>query len=229
MRMDSQSSKPDPVLPATPFFMIRHGETVMNARRLTCGGGVDTVLNDEGRRQAFVAAKVLAALPVKPTLMIHSDMKRTRETTNILNAELKLPVLADNDLREHMMGEWEEQPWDQVFPHLRGDPHKVPKGGESRHQFGARIRETLTRNLNAHASERVLFVGHGGVFHSFQLIHGSARNIFIPNGTLHRFDPEPAHHPMPWRVTLYEWKDALREGPSPICPSQPDQPSKEFA
>ena len=202
----------------------------MNAQRITCGGGVDTVLNDEGRRQAFVGAKVLAALPedTRPTLIIHSDMARTRETTEILNADLGLPVIGDNELREHMMGEWERQPWDLVFPHLRGAPDVVPKGGESRNQFGARIRDAMTKNLNAHPSERVLFVTHGGVFHSFQLLHGITRNLFIANATLHHFVPEPAHHPMPWRVTLYEWKNDLRSGTAPICPSHPDQESKSF-
>ncbi len=206
--------------------MIRHGETVMNARRLTCGGGVDTELNHEGRRQAFEAAQVLDALPAaaRPTLIIHSDMRRTRETTDILNAALNLPIVADNELREHMMGEWEQQSWDDVFPFLRGDPHLVPKGGESRHQFGARIQSALARNLMDHASERIMFVAHGGVFHSLQLIHGSHRNLFIPNATLHHFAPEPAHLPLPYRVTLYEWKNGLREGPAPICPSQPDAP-----
>jgi probable phosphoglycerate mutase len=215
------------MIPATPFYMIRHGETEMNAKRLTCGGGVDTILNDEGRRQAYVAARVLGSLAPeqRPTLIIHSNMKRTVETTNILNAELNLPVLYDHDLREHMMGEWEQQPWDEVYPFLHGDPTHQPKGGESRQEFGARIRDALARNLSAHASERVMFVAHGGVFHSFQFIHGRPRHIFIPNATLHRFEPEPAHEPMPWRVTLYEWKNALRESAAPICPSQaePDQ------
>ena len=220
--MPSPSSNNDlPIVPAAPFYLIRHGQTVMNAKRLTCGGGVDTSLNDEGRRQAHLAAKVLAALPEKPTLIIHSDMKRTRQTTEILNAELQLPILADNDLREHMMGEWEEKPWDEVFPFLHGDTK--PAGGESRHEFGARVRAAITRNLQAHASERVLFVGHGGTFHSFQLIHGRDRRVFIPNAALHRFDPEPSHQPMPWKVTLYEWKNALRSGPAPICPSVPDR------
>lgn len=230
MAFPSSKSDTAAVLPATPFFMIRHGETVMNAQRLTCGGGVDTTLNDEGRRQAFVAGQVLSTLPTpaRPTLIIHSDMARTRQTTEILNEGLNLPVLGDNELREHMMGEWERKPWDEVFPHLRGDPDVVPAGGESRRQFGARIRAAMARLLSAHASERVLFVTHGGVFHSFQHIHGVNRNLFIPNATLHHFAPEPAHAPMPWKVTLYEWKNALRESVAPICPSHPDQSSKSF-
>lgn len=230
MTSASPKSDPTPILPATPFFMIRHGETVMNAQRLTCGGGVDTTLSDEGRRQAFVAGQILEAMPApaRPSLIIHSDMARTRQTTEILNDRLKLPVLGDNALREHMMGEWERQRWEDVFPHLRGDPDIVPAGGESRRQFGARIQAAMARLLRDHASERVLFVTHGGVFHSFQFMHGVNRNLFIPNAALHHFAPEPAHLPMPWKVTLYEWKNALRESTAPICPSHPDQSAQGF-
>ena len=51
--MDSLSSKPDlplPVIPAQSFYLIRHGQTVMNAKRLTCGGGVDTLGQPATRR-----------------------------------------------------------------------------------------------------------------------------------------------------------------------------------
>lgn len=212
------------MLPARQFFMIRHGETVMNAQRRACGW-FDTELNDEGRHQAYVASQVLEALPddQRPTLMIHSGLTRTIDTASILNANLKLPMLVEPDLREHNIGEWEGKAWDEVFPLLRADVK--PEGGETRHEFAERVRVGLTRHLKDHLSERILFVGHGGLFHSFQLMHQRERRIFIQNATLHRFDPEPAHHPLPWRITLYDWKNALREGPAPICPSMPDTPS----
>lgn len=212
------------MLPARPFYLIRHGETVMNARRLTCGGGVDTELNEAGLAQTETAARVLAALdePLRPTLIIHSGMKRTVETTRILNEVLNLPTLADPELREHMMGEWEQQPWDAVMPFLHGDTNVKPKGGESRDEFMTRVKTAMNKQLAQHASERVLFVAHGGTFHSLALMHGVRRDVFIPNATLHRFDPEPAHDPMPWRVTLYDWRETLISGPAPYCPSQPD-------
>ncbi|MCB1538367.1 MAG: histidine phosphatase family protein [Rhodospirillales bacterium] len=207
------------MLPARPFFLIRHGETVMNAKRLFCGGGVDTELNAEGRRQAFDVTKVLDAMPAhqRPTLIVHSDMVRTRQTTEILNSSLNLPVMADHDLREQMMGEWEKLPWSETLPLLHSGAK--PKGGESRAEFGARVRTAFIRVLSNHAGERILIVGHGGTFHALQLIHGVDRRVFIPNATLHRFAPEPAHAPMPWRITYYRWKNALREDTAPICPS----------
>lgn len=199
--------------------MIRHGETVMNALKLSCGGGVDTVLNDDGRAQAALAAKVLAALTEKPTLIINSGMSRTRETTKIVNEFIQLPVIEDNELREHMLGEWENKPWDDIIPHLRAG--NKPQGGESADEFAARVREAISRNLLTYKDERVLFVTHGGTFHSFQRMHGQFRRTFIPNATLHRFDPEPAHQPMPWRVQVFNWANGVAVTPSPICPSRP--------
>jgi len=209
------------MIPARPFFLIRHGETVMNALKRCCGGGVDTTLNKDGRAQAESAAHVLQSLPEKPTLIINSGMSRTRETTEIVNQFINLPVLEDNELREHMMGEWENAPWEDIMPHLRAGTK--PVGGESSDEYAARVRGALTRNLNKHPSERILFVAHGGTFHSFMRIHGMGRHIFIPNATLHRFAPEPAHEKMPWRVDMIRWtQGGPHTAPAPICPSQPE-------
>ena len=207
---------------AKPFMLIRHGETVMNSLELSCGGGVDTELTPKGFGQAELAAKALFALPVKPTLIINSGMRRTRETTATLNRTLNLPVLEDNELREHMLGEWEHTTWAETLPHLINDDK--PKGGESSTEYAARVRATLDRNLKEHASERILFVAHGGTFHSLMRVYGMYRNVFIHNATLHGFDPEPAHTPMPWRVTMHQWKnDALLTTAANICPSVQSQ------
>ena len=209
------------MIPARAFYMIRHGETVMNALKLSCGGGVDTVLNDQGRKQADLAAHALQALDDKPTLIINSGMSRTRETTEIINKFINLPVIEDNELREHMLGEWENKPWEDIIPHLRAGIK--PQGGESADEFASRVRAALSRNLMGYEGERLLFVTHGGLFHSFQRMHGQHRRTFIPNATLHAFDPEPKHTPMPWRIQVLNWvgHGRLKVTPSPICPSQP--------
>lgn len=208
------------MIPARSFMMIRHGETVLNAQKLACGGGIDTELNGKGRAQAQNASRILNHLPEKPTLIIHSGMNRTRETARILNETLQLPMLEDNDLREHMLGEWEKLPWDQMIPHLRDDDK--PRGGESSTEYGIRVRETLTKHLKDHVFERILFVAHGGTFHAFQRFHGQMRRTYIENAALHRFDPEPAHQPMPWRVSVYGWGEGLTIKPATICPSIPE-------
>ncbi len=212
------------MIPARPFYLIRHGETVMNALRRCCGGGVDTVLNEDGRAQAQMAAQVLRAVcdadDNAPTLIIISGMSRTRETTEVVNQYTNIPVLVDRDLREHMMGEWEQQPWDEILPALRAG-HK-PAGGESSAEYATRIQAALTRNLDAHPDARILFVAHGGTFHSLLKLYDMGRHIFIPNATLHHFAPDVGLPRMPWRIRMFAWSDGLQENPAPICPSQPD-------
>jgi probable phosphoglycerate mutase len=208
------------MIPARSFYLIRHGETVMNALKLCCGGGVDTELNEEGRKQAAEAALTIEALAEKPTLIINSGMSRTRETTAIINKNTKIPVIEDHDLREHMLGEWEGQPWDTIVPKLRTDAK--PEGGESGHEYAMRIKTALNRHLGQHEGERLLFVTHGGTFHSLLRLydHGQDKVLFIPNATLHHFQPEPAHTPMPWRVNVLHWVGRVKTSPAAICPSQ---------
>lgn len=190
----------------------------MNAKRLCCGGGVDTVLTDTGRLQADLARRVLEASPVKPTLIIHSDMSRTRETTAILNRTLDIAVVADNNLREHMLGEWEGKTWDEGLPLMLSNAK--PNGGESIDEFASRISGALNRHLYEYQDERILFVGHGGIFHSILRVYNRARDVFIPNATLHDFAPAPDYTAMPWQIDLLGMNDAgnfTREAAS-ICP-----------
>lgn len=211
------------MLPARPFYMIRHGETVMNAKKLCCGGGVDTPLTDDGRAQAAMVARVLEVLDEGPTLIVNSNMSRTRETTDIVNKNARLPVVEDHDLREHMLGAWEQKPWDEIIPKLFTD--EKPDGGESTPEYDLRVRGALSGHLSRHPGERLLFVVHGGTFHAIlrQYRYPGASGIFIPNATLHHFDPEPGHEhdPMPWRVRQMTWEtDRAVTAPAVFCPSQ---------
>lgn len=200
------------------FYLIRHGETEMNAKRLCCGGGVDTVLTDTGRMQAELARRVLEVAPVKPTLIIHSNMSRTRETAAILNRTLDIPVKTDSELREHMMGEWEGKTWDEALPHLLSNAK--PAGGENMDEFASRVSRALNRNLYEHQDERVMFVGHGGIFHSILRLYNQSRDVFIPNATLHDFVPAPDCTQMPWQIDLLGMNDAgiIKREAANICP-----------
>lgn len=211
------------MLPQKSFYLIRHGETVMNALKLCCGGGVDTVLNDTGRAQARDAANILAALDenLRPDLIVHSGMNRTRETAGILNQSLGLEMIEVPELREHMLGEWEKKPWAEALPHIRANVK--PEGGESAEEFALRVGTALSGVLNAHEDRRVMVVAHGGTFHSIQRLYGRLRDAHIPNCDLHNFLPEAAYTPMPWKIDRFNMREtqAIRVS-SPFCPSQPD-------
>lgn len=211
------------MLPAKNFYLIRHGETVMNALKLCCGGGVDTILNDTGKAQARAAGTLLAALDddIRPDLIIHSGMNRTRETAGILNQSLGLEMIEVPELREHMLGEWENKPWEVALPRIRAN--EKPQGGESADEFAARVGTALSGVLNTHEDRRVLVVAHGGTFHSIQRLYKRLRDAHIPNCDLHAFAPELTYQPMPWKIDRFNMREtkAIRVS-SPFCPSQPD-------
>jgi len=197
--------------------MIRHGESEANAARLTAGGEMDSPLNENGRAQATALAALIDTLPVKPDIIYHSNMSRARETAEILNAVLKLEIRPARDLREHEVGAWEGQPWDEVFPLIL---KKIdPPGGESFSVFGERIRRAM-EEICARNHRLPLLVAHGGVFHAIGRLYRHEVGI-IRNCHLHYFEPHPPHRHFPWRVSHFDAvKGTLAGQPAAFCGSR---------
>lgn len=203
-------------LPRKAFFLIRHGETEANVAQELCGGGVDTILTALGIQQAQELAKHLQTLPFFPTRIIHSDMNRSRDTANILNKALNLPIHGDNELREHMFGEWEGEYWEDALIKMKQD--LKPKGGENRDEFAERVRKNLARVLNEHEDDTLMVVAHGGTFHAFMHIYEFEAVSWIDNCHLHYFEPTE-DHPIPWKITAFNVENGkLVAAPSAICP-----------
>ena len=70
------------------FYFIRHGETVLNAKRIRQGeeGG----LSEKGRDQAEMVGQYLKRFPIKQ--IISSTYPRAKETAVIIQAYLNVPV-----------------------------------------------------------------------------------------------------------------------------------------
>jgi broad specificity phosphatase PhoE len=186
-------------LPPRPFYLIRHGQSVANARCVAAGGGLDTPLTALGRAQARAAARVVRALELRPGAVVHSAMRRTRDTASPLAAALGLPTRAVRALREHHLGVWEGLPWDAIRPAwAAGLP---PPGGESLAQLRDRVRGALARVLGA-ADGPPLIVAHGGTFQALGAVYGVPIGG-IRNAVLHLFTPAPGGGAFPWRVWAF--------------------------
>lgn len=206
------------MLPEKPFYLIRHGETEANAASITAGGEFDSPLTENGRSQAGAVARLLHHLPEKPSRIIHSSMSRARDTANILNEKLQLDLHEEHELREHDVGEWSGQPWEDTMPLLLNDVK--PKGGESRAEFSTRIRSTFTDILHAH-DELLMLVAHGGVFHALAYMYGHKTEFYINNCHLHYFEPYSAHPDFPWRVWQFDIEEErLAKRSAPFCATQ---------
>lgn len=203
------------MLPAKPFYLIRHGETEANANRIAAGGELDSPLTELGHTQAKDVANVIHTLQIKPTKVIHSPMSRARDTANHINNALKLLMHEVDDLREHVMGEWEGKPWEEVMPLVHGNVR--PKGGENKDDFGVRVKRVFTEILETH-DDPVMIVAHGGIFHALTHIHDEPAEFRIGNCHLHYFEPHAAGDNFPWKVWEFNIEEEeLIKNAAPFC------------
>ena len=93
------------------YFFVRHGETEWNAiRRLQ--GQWNSDLNARGRRQADANGRLLACLGIDA--LFSSPLDRARQTAEIVNGYLALPVRYDDRIKEWDCGDWSGHLQDEV-------------------------------------------------------------------------------------------------------------------
>lgn len=167
--------RPSLSLARTPFWFLRHGETDYNAAGLS-QGALDIPLNATGRAQAEAAGPLLAGQGI--TTIVSSPMLRTRETTDIVNGFLNLPVQYEPDLREVIFGGMEGKPLLPWFPEwLEG--RYTPPDAESFEQVLARVNAAMARTLTI--AGPILVVAHGGVFRALRDLMTLPKQGLTPN------------------------------------------------
>jgi probable phosphoglycerate mutase len=166
-------------------------------------GQADPPLSEEGRRQAGALARTLAPID----LLVTSDLRRARETADILAAAVGAPVAPEPGLRELDVGAWSGLPhaeiatrWPAEHARFRaGDPGVRPGGGESRAMLRARVTAALRRWTARHPDGQLALVTHLGVLRVL------APGLVLPNAGTVRLCPDTF----------------AVEGPSPGLASQP--------
>jgi probable phosphoglycerate mutase len=86
------------------IWLARHGETDANAEGRV-QGSIDEPLNERGREQARGLAREAAGLGLKA--LYTSQLRRARETAEIVAAEVGLEPVVDRRFAESWRGEWE--------------------------------------------------------------------------------------------------------------------------
>jgi probable phosphoglycerate mutase len=170
------------------LLLWRHGRTTWNdIGRFQ--GQADPPLDATGRREATVAAPVIAALD--PDLVVSSDLQRCVATA----AELGTAIRTDSRLREIDLGAWsgltateaalrfptEDAAW------RRGDDVRRG-GGETYQEVAARasavLDELLAEGRPADPDGLIVFVLHGGTARSL-----IGRLLGLPPATWWQFGP----------------------------------------
>lgn len=149
-------------------LLVRHGETTWNRHRRV-QGWAPSRLTDRGRRQAEAAGRAIAAdFDVE---RIHaSDLRRSRETAELMAGALDAPVELDAGWRERDFGAYQGLPYDRLFERFpalsvtRSGAEALehrPEGGESYREMRERVFAAWDRVTDADGGTR-LVVTHGG-------------------------------------------------------------------
>ncbi len=194
-RWRRKASRKPLALPRVPFWFLRHGETDYNAAGLS-QGALDISLNATGRAQAAAAGPMLAGQGI--TTIICSPMQRTRETADIVNDFLNLPVSYEAGLREVVFGGMEGKPLYPWFSEwLEG--RYTPEGAETFFEVLARVEDAMERVLSGRQGP-LLIVAHGGIFRALRDLMRLPKQGLTPNAVPMFCVPEDDG----WQVCLPE-------------------------
>ena len=169
----------------TELFLIRHGETTWNIRKLI-QGSENPSLSELGIKQAEMLAERFASTPVDA--IYASDLKRAAQTAEIIAEKKGLPVHFREGLRELCFGEWEGKPFSEVMNGhhsflefwSKNDCESSVRDAESMAQCLRRSVPVLEEIVAEHEDETVLVVAHG-VVNSFLLCHPLPVSSCIPS------------------------------------------------
>jgi probable phosphoglycerate mutase len=181
----------------TRLFLFRHGETDWNRER-RFQGHTDIPLNADGREQAKTLTLALSTLGLESILT--SDLMRAKETAEIANATLRLPLQVARELRECKLGDPEGMlrdkiveaygapMWDRWLSVNAEDQDFGFPNGETKNDHLRRLRIYLEAYCLAHPHFKKIGVStHGGSVR--RLVHHCAgaphEAIPLPNCALY--------------------------------------------
>jgi probable phosphoglycerate mutase len=163
----------------TTLLLARHGESDWNRER-RWQGHADRPLTDVGRAQARRLAARLANIALDA--IYASDLRRARQTAEVVARAQRLEVHVDPRLREVDVGSWSGLTREDAERRFPDDVRRWRNGetgwrdGETYEQMSRRVVAAVDRLATAHAGGRVLIVSHGG---PIRAIHAAALGLAV--------------------------------------------------
>ncbi|MCC6250772.1 MAG: histidine phosphatase family protein [Rubrivivax sp.] len=169
-----------------PLRFVRHAATAPNLAGLRCGGDLDVPLTAIGRQQAAAVAERIARMDPPVKLIVTSDLKRNRETADIIASRLKsVTLMVQPAFSERRLGAWNLKPIAETQAWL--EARMTPPGGESDDEFTHRVADAV-RNIKRQLAERPLLVGSKGVGRVLGELIGLPERLELGNAEVWEFD-----------------------------------------
>jgi broad specificity phosphatase PhoE len=145
------------------LYIVRHGETVGNVKKIT-QGWMPGKLTKLGKEQAKKLANRLAKENID--MIYCSDLNRCGETVEpFLRLKRNIPIYYVKDLRERDWGIFEGKKYETGRKWIKENKlkidDKIPKG-ESFSDVEKRMVKFFNKIFKEHKGKNVLFVTHGG-------------------------------------------------------------------
>jgi len=146
----------------TTIYLVRHGETVDNARQIM-QGQTQGELNERGIGQARQVADRMASEPIDA--IVSSDLRRAVHTAEIIAAPHGLALTTTPLLRERDWGSFTGR----FIPDLAGQPW--PDDVEPEERLLERALDFLKYITATYPGKRVVAVGHGIINKAILAVH----------------------------------------------------------
>lgn len=141
--------------------LVRHGETDWNAMG-KIQGRTDISLNATGKRQAEECAQYFSNS--EWDRIVTSPLKRAKQTANIMNQSLQIPVIEMEEFVERCYGDAEgltREERQRLYPQGKDIPNQEP-----RNMLAQRVMKGMQRIQEEYPNEKIILVAHGGVINT---------------------------------------------------------------
>lgn len=170
---------------------VRHGKTKYNDLK-TVTGWANPPLNEEGIEQAKHTATEIGTSYDE---MYSSDLLRCKQTAEILNKQLMVPLFFDTRLRERNFGSLEGKTFEEMDPTLalkekdkNQEYNYRPFGGESIEDVKQRVFSFISEMLKKRKDKKILVVTSGGVIRLLHKFLNKEVHEVIHNSSVHEFE-----------------------------------------
>lgn len=181
-----------------PTYLVRHGQSEWNVRRLTQGQTAHPRLTELGSAQAAEAAALiehdLAARGLPRPRIVSSDLARAVETAEVLARHLGARVDLDARLREQHLGDLEGRTYEETWAFADtvdwSDPWSPVAGGECLMDVHERMAAVIADHRPGPVT---VLVSHGdairaAIAHLDGVLPHQAPWVEVPNGAVARVD-----------------------------------------
>lgn len=168
------------------IYVIRHGQTEFNTKNII-NGQYDDILTTEGIEQAKNAVK---SLPKTIKHMYASSLSRAKQTAELLNSALQVPITLHDELREVDFGALNGTEYLEEYK----ERHRLMNydwrpSGESFDQVKERVLRILDKVAQGSSDGEALIVAHGGIVRMLYFLETNGGILDeIGNVSLHSFD-----------------------------------------